>query len=153
MTLAILVAGALLACGGKKAAPEAAAVQPAPAEAPTGLTGDYPGDSNSKRFAEALIGIEIKNFAAVDGVGAQVMLTSLRFAGDNTWAASGWVDAGEERMECNEQGSWTMEPADSPTNATLTWIIQKTDCVGREAGTKVRAQVLIKGDDVEINFR
>lgn len=147
-----LALATVLACGGKKAAPEAAAA-PTATETRGGLTGDYPSDAASQAFATSLIGLTIENFAAVDGVGAKVMMTSLRFAGDNTWGASGYVDAGEERMECAERGTWTMDPASSRTEATITWTVESTDCIGRESGTQVRALLTINGDDVAIAFR
>lgn len=152
MPLALLFATSLLACGGQKAAP-AAAADAAPPAAKSGLTGDFPSDSASQAFAEALIEITIENFAAVDSGGAEVVLSTLRFAGDNSWSASGYVDAGEERMECTEKGHWSMDTADSKTQASINWTIDSTDCIGREAGNETRAQVTIKGSDVEIAFR
>jgi hypothetical protein len=147
----LLALPVLVACGGKKAAPAASA--DAGGQAREAVTGDYPSDAKSQAFVEGLASLTIENFAAVDGGGARVILGTLRFSGDNTWSASGYVDAGEERMECTERGTWTMEPAESATVATITWAIGSTDCVGREVGTDTRAKVTIEGDDVEIAFR
>lgn len=151
MPLAILFASVLLACGGKKAAP-AAPAEAAPASK-KGPTGDYPSDAASQAFVETLIATPIHDFAAVDNVGAQLILSTLQFSGDNTWSAVGYVDAFEERMECRESGTWTMDPAESATVATITWVIDQTDCISREAGTRERAQLTIEGDDVRIALR
>lgn len=141
----------MVACGGKKAAP-AAAAEPV-AQVAAAATGDYPGDAKSKAFLSALTSMTVKNFAAVDGGGARVILTKLDFDANNSWSATGYVDAGEERMECQESGSWTMEPAESVTVATINWIIGQTDCTGREGGTETRAKITIVGDDIEVAFR
>lgn len=153
MTPALFLALPLLACGGQKAAPAPAAAAAA-ATAPARATGDFPDDAASRAFLQALTMMEIRDFSAVDSTeGARVVFSSLRFQGDNTWAASGYVDAGEERMECTERGTWTMEPATSPKEATVTWIIDQTDCVGRDKGTSTRALFTLTGDDVDVAFR
>ena len=82
-----------------------------------------------------------------------MVLTELDFDADNTWSATGYVDAGEERMECDEDGTWTMEPAESAKSATITWAIVQTDCIGRESGTETRAKITIVGDDIDVAFR
>lgn len=153
MTPALLLALPLLACGGQKAAPEPAAAAAA-ATAPSGPTGDFPDDAASRAFLAALTMMDIRDFSAVDSTeGAKVVFSSLRFQGDNTWSAQGYVDAGEERMECTERGTWTMEPAASPKEATVSWVIQQTDCVGRESGATTRALFTLTGDDVDVAFR
>ena len=151
MPLAILLLSTIVACGGQKVAPTAAA--DAASSAKRGLSGDFPSDAASQAFATALTGLTIEDFAAVDGMGAQVILTTLNFAGDNTWSAEGYVEAGDERMECSETGTWDMDAAQSATVATITWVIGQTDCVGREAGTETRAQLTLKGGDVDIAMR
>lgn len=143
----------LLACGGTKAAPQAAGA-PAPAAAAAPASGEFPSDAASRAFMSALTMMEIKNFAAVDSTeGAKVVFSTLRFQGDNTWSAQGYVDAGEERMECTEKGTWTMEPASSPKEATVTWVIDQTDCIGRENGASTRALFTLTADDVDVAFR
>ncbi|RME28230.1 MAG: hypothetical protein D6798_02865 [Deltaproteobacteria bacterium] len=143
----------LIACGGKtppNSSGDAAASSGAGASA---VTGDFPTDAASRAFVEALTARTVTDFHAVDSGGAQVILSTLQFQGDNTWVAEGYVDAGEEQMECSERGTWTMEPARSPTEATIEWVIGSTDCIGRSEGDTTRALVTITGDDVEFALR
>ncbi len=151
MTPVLLVLAATVACGGKKATPAASADAPAPqAQA---ATGDFPSDAKSQAFLETFTSTTINNFPAVDSAGAKVVLSTLNFSADNTWAAEGYVDAGEEKMECTESGSWTMDPAESASVATINWEIGSTDCIGRTEGDSDRAQITIKNGDVAIAFR
>lgn len=153
MTHALLLALPLLACGGQKTAPEAAAASSSGSSSAAASSGTFPSDAASRAFLNALTTTTIRDFAAVDSEGAKVVLSTLQFRGDNSWSASGYVDGGEERMECTEKGTWTMDPATSPKEATITWVIGSTDCVGREGGTEVRAQLTVDGENVEIAFR
>lgn len=139
----------VLACGGKKA-PVAAPVAPtAPAEA----KGTFPSDAATRGFVQKLTSTEITNFTANDAGGAKVVLSTVRFSPDNSWKASGFVDAGEERMDCTESGTWTSDPAVSPAEATITWVIVNTDCIGRDKGYSTRALIKIDGDQVDISLR
>lgn len=142
----------LLACGGTKAPPVDAGAASAP-PAPRAASGSFPGDATSQAFVATLTGMELHDFAAVDSGGATVVMRTLAFRGDNTWQGTGHTDFGEERMDCTESGSWSMEPASSPTVATVSWKLLQTDCVGRNAGTENRAVFTIQGDDVEVAFR
>ena len=151
MTLVLL--SSLLACGGQKAAPVAAGAEAGSARAPASVKGDFPGDPASQAFLATLSAMELPSFSAVDGGGASVMMRSMRFKADNTWAGSGYTDFGEERMDCSESGTWTMEPASSATVATVSWKLEQTDCVGRTAGTENRAVFTIVGEDIEVAFR
>ena len=144
-TLALLVA-----CGGKKAPVAAPA---AAAETPAVASGDFPNDAATRGFVQKLTSTEITNFTANDAGGAKVVLSSVRFSADNTWKASGFVDAGEERMDCVESGTWTSDPAVSPAEATITWVIGATDCIGRDKGYSTRALITIDGDRVDIALR
>ncbi len=143
----------LVACGSKTppvSSGDAAAAASAAADA---ATGDFPSDAASQAFVSALSALTITDFHAVDAGGARVILSTLNFKADNTWVAEGYVDAGEEQMECSENGTWTMDAAQSKTEATIDWVIAATDCVGRSEGDSTRALVTIDGGDVEIAFR
>ena len=141
----------LVACGSKT--PPASSGDAAASAATSAVTGDFPTDATSQAFVAALTALTITDFHAVDSGGARVILSTLNFKPDNTWVAEGYVDAGEEQMECSESGTWTMDPAKSRTEATIDWVIGATDCVGRNVGDSTRALVTIDGGDVEIAFR
>ncbi len=150
-TALILVPALALACGGKDksstAAPEAAA-----AADPTASL-DIPGDADSKKFANALLDLEITNFKPSDGAGALFKYDTMDFAGDNTWSGAGFVEMGGERMECTESGKWSMDPAVSASEADMTWTLDATDCAGREAGADTRVNITLNDDGWDVAFR
>ncbi|MFT5684779.1 MAG: hypothetical protein ACI8RZ_005723 [Myxococcota bacterium] len=145
--LALLVPGTADA---KKKKKSAEAEAPAEAE----VTPDIPSDSNSAKFAEALLALNIERFSPTDtSSGAKFRYTSLTFNPDNTWQAVGYVEMMDEMMECTEGGPWSMEPAESATVATMSWDIAQTDCVSREVGHSTRYRVTIEGDRMSVEFR
>ena len=154
LSRALLVLGGTLAFASpavakKKKKDKAAAPEPAAASA----TPDVPNDGNSKKYAQKLLETEIKDFSPSDGAGAKFEYTSMKFAGDNTWSAEGYVEIADERMECTEKGKWTMEAATSATEATVTWTLDTTDCPGRESGGETRAVLKLTKSGVEAIFR
>jgi hypothetical protein len=124
----------------------------APAAA-AAATPDVPDDGNSKKYAQKLLEAEIKDFSPSDGAGAKFEYTTMKFSGDNTWSAEGYVEIADERMECNEGGKWSMDPADSATEATVTWTLDSTDCPGRDSGGEIRAVLKLTKSGVEAIFR
>jgi hypothetical protein len=126
---------ALVACG-EKEAPVAAPVAAA-ADAQSAV----PDDADSRKFARALIELSVTDFRPSDASGADFVYSTLDFQDGNRWSAQGYVDAGEERMECTESGAWTMDPATSATSASMTWTLEKTNCPSREAGSEARVEV------------
>jgi hypothetical protein len=143
-TLTLFLVSSLFACGeksGTTAAPAAAAAAK--------LTMDLPDDAASRGFAETLIGGATADFAPTDADGAAFEYTMLKFRGDGSWHAEGYVEAMDERMECTESGTWTMNAADSKTVATVAWTVNDTTCVGRDKGTETRAQLTISKSGIE----
>ncbi len=128
---------ALIACGEK--APPSNAGTAAPESGSAKVAG-APGDASSQSFAGTLVGLDIKDFSS-GASGATFKYTSLKFGADGTFAAVGYVEIADERMDCQESGPWTMDPAESATVASLSWKIEKTNCAGRDAGTEYRAKV------------
>ncbi len=115
---------------------------------------DIPSDGTSKKFADLLLKTTIANFLPTDGDGAKFVYSTLNFLGDNTWKAEGYVEIMDERMECTESGTWTMDAAESDRTATLSWSLAKTDCAGRESGKEARAVLTINKDgSVDAAFR
>lgn len=152
MLLAALIATSGSALAGKKdkKAPPADAGAPAAEEIATEL----PGDANSKKFASTLMGLTIKDFKPMDNAGATFKYDNLKFNAGNIWNAKGFVQIGEERMDCNESGTWHMDPAESASVAAVMWVVEKTDCAGREPGTEARVQMTLGKDGIdEILFR
>ena len=115
---------------------------------------NIPGDADSNAFAKRLVGATFTNFQPTDGAGAKFVYETFGFAGDNSWSANGYVEIMDERMECTETGSWTMEAATAGDTATVTWVVATTDCAGREAGAETRAQLTVDKDGgIQAMFR
>ena len=135
---------ALLLTGCGEKTPSAAA--PAAATGPK-LTMDIP--DGTKAFATALVGGVTTNFSPSDSDGATFEYTRLQFRGDGTWAAEGYVEAMDERMECAESGAWVLDSADSDNVGTIAWTVNETSCVGRDNGTETRAQVTLGSSGIQ----
>ncbi len=129
----------LIGCGDKNAPVEAAA-------APAASGPQIPADAASKKFAEKLLNLTITNWAPEDSGDVEFEYTSLTFAANNTWQAAAYVAIQDERVDCKELGTWTMDAADSATTANMTWNLEKTTCPGREAGRELRLQLSILAD-------
>lgn len=110
---------------------------------------ELPDGADSAKFADKLMGLAIADFKPVDNVGATFVYSTMSFDAGNTWKARGYVEIADERMECSESGTWSMEPADSATVATVSWKVEKTDCAGREAGSNTRAQLTLGKDGID----
>jgi hypothetical protein len=134
LTTSILFFSMLAACGDKSAATPSPAAESGPK-----ISMDVP--EGGKAFVSALTGAVTKNFEPTDADGASFMYTELQFRADGTWAAQGYVEAMDERMECAESGTWSVEDVSSKTVATIAWTVSDTSCVGRDKGASTRAQV------------
>jgi len=137
----ILLASILTACGEKSPNPTAAAP-----DSPK-LTMEIP--EGAKGFANALVGSVTSGFNPTDSDGATFEYTQLQFRGDGTWAANGFVEAMDERMECAEAGSWAIESASDTSTGTITWTVGDTSCIGREKGTATRAQITVGSSGIQ----
>jgi len=143
----------LVACGEKAAPPASSATASAPAKASTGSV-SIPGDSKSKAFAENLLNTTLSEFQPTDTSGAKLVYKQMRFANDNTWKASAYVQVEDMQMDCSESGTWTMGAADSASTATVSWKLDNTDCAGRDAGSESRAlMTLSNGSLKDLKFR
>ena len=138
----ILFATLLAACGEKNPNAVATAVPGSPK-----LTMEIP--DGTKAFASALVGSVTTGFNPTDSDGAIFEYTHLQFRGDGTWAANGFVEAMDERMECAEAGSWALEDATDKVTGTINWTVGETSCIGREKGTKTRAQLTLGSDGIQ----
>jgi hypothetical protein len=137
--LSTLALTLVVGCGDKNAPVESAA-------APVASGPEIPGDANSKKFAEKLLALTISNWAPEDSGEVDFEYTTLTFAADNTWQAAAFVAIQDERVDCKELGTWSMDPAESATTADMTWHIKKTTCPGREADRDLRLQLSILND-------
>ncbi len=136
---ALTIAG----CGEKTSA----ATSTAPAAAAPAMSMDVP--DGAKAFAAALVGNATSDFSPSDSDGAKFEYTRLQFRGDGSWAAEGYVEAMDERMECAESGTWTISEATSSTVGTIAWTVAETSCVGRDNGTETRAEVTVGGSGIQ----
>ena len=59
---------------------------------------------------------------------------------------TGRVEIMDEYVDCEESGTWTMDPADSESTASMTWQLEKTSCPGREGGKEIRVKITIERD-------
>lgn len=147
---ALLALLALTACG-KKDSPASSGGEST--KAASAASANIPSDKNSQEFASYLIDHPVHSFKPVDNAGAPFVYVTLSFRADNTWIASSRMGDGEETIECKEEGGWSMEPADSPTIAMMTWHMTKSTCPGRPRETIMRTRVVIEGSDYRIYFR
>ena len=120
--------------------------------ASSSVSGDIPNDANSKKFAKQLTSTSISNFSP-DAEG--LTYKTMTFNGDNTWKADAVVSVMDEEMECEESGTWTMDPASSNTVSNMNWTIDATDCPTRQAPMNLRVEVtLVKtAAGINVNFR
>ena len=132
----------LTACGEKSPA----AATPA-AESGPKISMSVP--DGGKPFVTQLIGSTTTDFAPTDSDGAAFKYTRLQFRGDGTWAAEGYVEAMDEKMECAESGTWSVEDVSSKTVATINWTLGDTSCVGRDKGAETRAQVTVGSSGIQ----
>ena len=154
LSRALLLLGATFALSGPALAKKKKAKKStAEAKAPAAAKPDVPDDANSRKYAEKLLEANITDFSPSDGAGAKFEYSTLSFAGDNTWSADAYVEIADERMECVEGGKWSMEPAESATQATVSWTVDATDCPGRESGSEIRAVLNITKSGVDAIFR
>lgn len=148
--LSLVAAGPALA-GKKKNKDKEASSAPAAASKAVPTT---PDDAASKKFGANLMDATLRNFRPNDTGGAKFQYDAMTFAADNTWKAAAWVEFDDEKMECTEKGSWTMEAAESDKVATVSWKVDTTDCAGRDAGAEVRAQLTLSKDgSIDAKFR
>jgi hypothetical protein len=138
----ILLATFLTGCGEKTSAATAAAAEKGPP-----ITMPLP--SGTAGFVNTLIGSTTSDFSPTDSDGATFAYTRLQFRGDGSWAAEGYVEAMDEKMDCAESGTWTVEEASSKTVGTIAWIVNDTSCVGRDQGAQIRAEVTVGTGGIE----
>lgn len=134
----------LVACGPKKA-PE-----PVVSAAPEVKT-EVPDDATSRKFSSRLLALDITDWNPEDTGSAEFKYGKFSFNKDNTWNGAATLTVIDESVNCSEKGTWSMDPADSETTATVTWTIDSTDCPGREKGKALRVQMTI-GDDGKITL-
>jgi predicted small lipoprotein YifL len=149
--LIVLIAGlAITACGKKGAAPEAAADPEAGA-----ITAEMPPGKDAMSFAGKLVQTTVVDWEPVSSTsGAKFVYNQLTFLGTGRWAANGYLEASFEKIECKEAGTWKIEQVTDGRTATMLWVVDKTNCPTREAGTELRVQMVIPEEGkYKINFR
>jgi hypothetical protein len=113
-----------------------------------------PDDKNSELFAERLLSFPATDFRPTDGSGASFTYRTMKFRGKgNAWESDAEMNAGGETIQCQEFGTWTMDPAEDETTAMMTWKMEKTTCAGRPSTADMRVKVTIdeKGNyDIKI---
>ena len=138
----------LTACGPKDTAKSTSAAgeatQTSTQEANT------PNDKTSKKFSKNLMSRTYSDFTP----GSEgLVYKSIKFSPDNTWTAEAAIVTFDEEMECVEKGTWTLDPAESETVASMTWKITETDCPTRESGADIRLKLNVSGTQLDAEFR
>lgn len=141
MRMFLPLMAAVLAC-----TPKDAPVEAAPAAAPEVAGPEIPGDAASRKFAERLMGVRIVDWQPTGTGDVDFNYRLLTFKPDNTWGADAVIEVMDEEMGCRESGRWQMDPAEDESTAMLTWMIDATDCAGREQGGQVRVKMIIQRD-------
>jgi len=114
---------------------------------------NLPADDTSRNFIDGFIGLDIQDFRPGSSSGAILTYDNLTFRPDESWQADGSIRIGEDQMECSESGHWTMQPAESSTEATVTWTVDNSSC-SRGAGIELRALISLLDDGAyRIAFR
>lgn len=147
---ALLAVLCLVACG-KKDAPASSGGENA--KAASAASADVPKDQNSQDFATWLINHPVHSFKPVDNGGASFVYVTMSFRADNSWVTTARMGDGEDTIECKEEGTWTMEPAESAAVAMMTWHMTRSTCPGRPPETIMRTKVAADGTDYRIYFR
>jgi hypothetical protein len=118
------------------------------------MTASVPDTTEARAFAEALVETEVREFAPISGGGASFVYHSLSFVADGSWSATATVTAGDEGMDCQESGRWTLEQATAAETAILVWTVGKTTCASREVGAAQRVQMtILESGEYKIAFR
>lgn len=147
-TRSLVVLALAIGCGDK------AETNTGAAEETTKATSEFvPGDKASQEFGKRLFKADLANFRAVEGDDVKLTYTSFTFDPDGSWQARGAVEIADEKMECQEAGSWTMDAADDDSTASMTWNRVKTNCAGREAGEQRVKLTLKKDGSYNVDFR
>jgi hypothetical protein len=124
-----------------------------PSQASRQIGANLPSDSTSIDFIDSFVSLDIQDFRPGSSSGAILTYANLTFRPDESWHADGAIRIGEDQMECSESGHWSMQPADSSTQATVTWTIDAGSC-SRSVGIEIRAQVSLLDDgEYRIQFR
>jgi len=148
--LSTLLIGLTTACANKQASTNA---QTEASSSRSRVATQAPDDSNSQQFVQTLLSMNIDGFSPVDSGGAKLVYNSFQFQSDNTWVASGYVEIIDERMECVENGTWSMEPATAPNVAKMVWVISQTDCPSREVDTRSQLLVTLSDNRIRVERR
>lgn len=148
-TLALTALVLLTACGKKDTPTESSG--DAAASASSGAA--VPADKDSQEFAKTLIATPVHNFSPADAGSVKFEYVTLTFKADNTWLAVSRMGIGDETIDCKEQGTWTMDPAERANTATMEWKLSETTCPGRPTENIMRTKVVFKEGKPEIFFR
>ncbi len=143
----ILLTAFALGCGNK------GETTTAPTAAVSESSDSIPDDKVSQEFGERLMEANLSKFKPVEGDDVELAYSSFTFSPDGTWTANGAVEIMDESMECVEQGTWTMDPAESESTATMTWVLSKTNCAGRESSEQRVRLTLEKNGEYQVDFR
>ena len=148
-TLALAALVLLSACGKKDAEPASSG-----SESTTASSGaNVPSDKDSQDFAKTLTSTPIHNFSPADAGSVKFEYVTLTFKADNTWVAVSRMGIGDETVDCKEQGTWTMDPAERANTAAMEWKLTATTCPGRPTENIMRTKVVFKEGQAEIFMR
>lgn len=114
-----------------------------------------PDTEEAKAFARQLVNHPALGIKPADNEGMDFRYKTLTFAAaGNTWRAEAVVGAAGESFECEENGGWTIESAESAATALVVLKMSKTGCAGRPATTEMRMLTTIdENGKYNVQFR
>ena len=111
---------------------------------------NIPTDDNSKEFAKTILSTTFENFDAnIMGL----VWHQLTFSSDNTFSATASQTIMDEASNCSEKGTWTMDPASSPTLTNMTLTIESGDCPVADVPRTMRIQATLNGNRIDAKYR
>ena len=111
---------------------------------------NVPADDISKQFAKTILSTNFENFDAnIMGL----VWHQLTFLPDNTFTATASQTIQDEASHCSEKGTWTMDPASSPTLANMTLSIESGDCPVADIPRQMRIQATLNGNRIDAKYR
>ena len=112
-----------------------------------------PADEASQSFAAKMMKFQVSNWKPSDTYGASFVYKTVTFRPDNSWQTQAEMSADGESFECQELGTFEIDPAQDEHTAMVTWHVNKTTCAGRPDQGTMRTKINIDKGEYTIMFR
>ncbi len=103
--------------------------------------------STTDQFTDNLADADFVNYMIPIGGSGTLTYRQMKFRADGTWRGNAELDLADEPFECTETGTWQFESggAIDANTARLLMVMDDTDCPGREAPSKWKVEIRLKG--------